>query len=416
MPNYIYMGHGADIVTNGNYDYRIVPHGCNYATIAKTGLSSKLESVMNLIKINLSRVNRPYLDDPVLHYNKISMLAAGYNTDASHPILSLNDLHLKTEGEEFINNSCDFIFIFGSGHEKYLYKSGLYDMSNAMTSYLPTYKHNADHTHFNFNHTNQHKIRIDTRVGIDFQTVKFIYKDSVFPTSKAIVKEIKRVMSIPSRPSSAPSKTSKSSVVRRTKSASKSKKSYNHIDSVIIPYTTFVAAVTKVVNGETGFSLMEKFPGNHYNFVCRDLSTHMPSERMLIHRAHSNNRANINRNRAEYIGHKRANPILNFRSFLERFMTNDTRMKFGRTRLNVSYTFLFDHLIYLLNSYLISATRKPQLVITIDNFIVDLNAEIESGRFTIREVPAEIMGKLTGIVKDEPPLVDGEPFIFHKLV
>jgi hypothetical protein len=203
--------------------------------------------------------------------------------------------------------------------------------------------------------------------------------------------------------------------LRRTKSASKSKKSFNSDDSIIIPYATFVAAVKKVVDGNTGFSLMEKFPGNHYNFVCRTFMSDIAPDKMILRRAQSNNRANYTRNRSQYIGYKRANPILNFRLFLERFMTSDVRMKYGRARLNVSYTFLFTHLISILDTYLKSATRKSQLIITIDNFMVDLNTEIESGHFSIDEVPVEIMSKLTAIVEGEPPLVDGEPFTFHIL-
>ena len=429
MPNYIYMGHGDDIVLKDavtqerNYDLRTVPPGCVYVTIAKTGLNSSLVSVMNLIKINLSRETRPYLDDPVLHYNKLSMLAAGYDKTAADPVLSLNDLHLKREGEEFINNACDFVFSFDHGHLKYLYKSGLYDMSKTMTSYLPTYKHNNEHP--TFNHTIQHKFVIDTRVGIDFKTIKAIYKDSLFPTSKAIVKELKTVMGIRSRPpkraSSAPNRTSRSSA-SRTKSTSKSKKSYNNVeldldlDSTLIPYSTFVTAVKKIVKGETGFSLMEKFPGNHYNFVCRAISQHIEPEKMILRRAQSNNRANRNGNRAEYIGHKRANPILNFRSFLERFMTDDTRMTFGKTRLTISYKFLFEHLTSMLTSYLTSATPRYNLILTIDHFIEDLNRAIGSGEFTMKEVPDEVIRKLSEIIDGKPPLMNEEPYIFHRLV
>ena len=48
MPNYIYMGHGADIIEHGQYAKRLVPPHCNYLTIAKTGLTSHIISVMNL--------------------------------------------------------------------------------------------------------------------------------------------------------------------------------------------------------------------------------------------------------------------------------------------------------------------------------------------------------------------------------
>jgi hypothetical protein len=422
MPNYIYMGHGADIIKNGEYDKRLVPAGSNYLTIAKTGVSTKLESVMNLIKINLTPEGKTYLDDPELYYNKLSILVAGYDKAVADPILSLNDLHLTTSGEVFINNHCDFIFIFGSPHSpiKYLYKSGLYDMSKVMTSYLPIYKQNALSP--GFNHTFQHKIVVDTRVGIDFKTVKFIYKDSVFPTSKAIVKELKKVMGIGSRPSSAPTRsksTSKStSIGRRTRSASKNKNknfSFNSkLDSTLIPYPTFVAAVKKIVGKETGFSLMEQFRGNHYNFVCRTLSDHFPINRMLLHRAQSNERANRNRN--EYIAHKLANPILNFRLFLDEFLSDETRLKIGRVRTNRTYESNLAHILSIFDEYLIRKIRKSVLIITIDTFIDEVNKYIGAGFFTMKEVPVDIIHKLREIIEGEPPIIGSESYFFHTLI
>jgi hypothetical protein len=420
MPNYIYMGHGADIIKNGEYDKRLVPAGCNYLTIAKTGVSTKLESVMNLIKINLTPEGKTYLDDPELYYNKLSILVAGYDKPEVDPILSLNDLHLTTSGEVFINNHCDFIFSFGSALSpiKYLYKSGLYDMSKVMNSYLPIYKPGPLSP--GFNHTIQHKVVVDTRIGINFKTVKFIYKDSVFPTSKAIIKELKEVMGIGTRPSSAPtrSKSKSASIGRKTRSASKNKNknfSFNpKLDSTLIPYLTFVAAVKKIVGEETGFSLMEKFPGNHYNFVCRNLSNHFPINRMLLHRAQSNERANRNRN--EYIAHKLANPILNFRLFLDEFLSDETRMKIGRVRSNRTYESNLAHILSIFDEYLIRGVRKSVLIITIDTFIDELNKYIGAGFFSMKEVPMDIIRKLREIIEGEPPIVGEEPYAFHILI
>ncbi len=418
MPNYIYMGHGADIIKNGHYDKLLVPPHCNYLTVAKTGLTSHIISVMNLIKINLTPEGKTYLDNPELYYDKLSMLVAGYDKPIVDPILSLNDLHLTTTGEVFNNNSCDFIFSFDSGPIKYLYKSGLYNMSKVMKPYLPIYKHNA--THPKFNHDFQHKFVIDTRVGIDLHTIKSIYKDSVFPTSKKIVNELKKVMGLPSRPSSAPTRSLSTNSIRKTKSASpKSKKifSYNpNVDTIMIPYDLFVTTVKKIVDEETGFSLMNKFPGNHYNFVCRSLITDYPINQMLLHRSQSNNRANRKRNGSEYEERKLANPILNFRLFLEEFMSDQTRMKIGRTRKYINYETILINIMFMFDEYLKRGVRKSMLIITIDNFIDELNTYIEAGFFTINEVPLEIISKLNKIIDGEPPIIDGEPFIFHKLM
>jgi hypothetical protein len=438
MPNYIYMGHGADIITNGEYDKRLVPVGRNYLTIAKTGLTSRLESVMNLIKINLTPEGKTYLDDPETYYNKLSILVAGYDKAVADPVLSMNDLHLTTSGELFINNHCDFIFSFGSGPIKYLYKSGLYDMSKVMTSYLPIYKQNAFKP--GFNHEFQHKFVIDTRVGIDFKTIKSVYKDSVFPTSKEIIKELKNVMGLPSsapirqssaptrqssaptRQSSAPTRRSRpsatrSSSVNRLSFKSKRNSSFNgNLDSTVVPYALFVSSVKKIIDKDkdTGFSLMEKFPGNHYNFVCRTLTADYPINRMLLHRAQSNNRANRNRN--EYIAHKLANPILNFRLFLEEFLSDETRLTFGRVRSNRTYESNVSHAIFLFDEYLKKGIRKSALIITFDNFIDDLNTYIEAGFFTMNEIPYDIISRLRAIIGGEPPIVGGEPYFFHTLI
>jgi hypothetical protein len=290
-----------------------------------------------------------------------------------------------------------------------------------MTSYLPIYKQNALSP--GFNHTFQHKIVIDTRIGINFKTVKFIYKDSVFPTSKAIIKEIKEVMGIKSRASSAPTRTKSTSksIDHKTKSASKKNKNKNKnfsfnpkLDSTLIPYATFVAAVKKIVGKATGFSLMEQFRGNHYNFVCRTLSDHFPINRVLLHRAQSNERANRNRN--EYIAHKLANPILNFRLFLDEFLSDETRLKIGRVRTNRTYESNLVHILSIFDEYLIRGVRKSVLIITIDTFIDELNKYIGAGFFTMKEVTADIIRKLSEIIDGEPPIVGEEPYVFHRLL
>jgi len=432
MPNYIYMGHGADIVKNGHYDKRLVPANCNYLTIAKNGIPSHIQSVMNLIKINLTPEGKTYIDDPQLYYNKLSILVAGYDKSAADPVLSLNDLHLIPSGELFINNSCDFIFSFDPGPIKYLYKSGLYDMSKTMTSYLPVYKQNASQP--KFNHAFQHKFVIDTRVGIDFKTIKSVYKDSVFPTSKAIVKELKEVMGLTfmsltvmgltsRRHSSAPTRKlsrsrTKSRSLRKTLSFKSKSGSFDNLDlnldSTIVPYALFVSTVKKIVDGETGFSLMEQFPGNHYNFVCRNLTSAFPINQMLLHRAQSNNRANRNRN--EYISHKLANPILNFRLFLEEFLSDEARIKYGKIRVNRTYESNVSHTIFMFDEYLKRGVRKSALIITFDNFIDDLNEYIEAGFFTVNEIPTEIITRLREVLAGEPPIVGGEPYFFHTLL
>ena len=96
-------------------------------------------------------------------------------------------------------------------------------------------------------------------------------------------------------------------------------------------------------------------------------------------------------------------------------MSDDTRLKYGRIRTNRTYESNLAHILFIFDEYLQSKIRKSILIITIDNFIDELNKYIGAGFFSMKEVPAEIIRKLTSIIDGEPPIVGEEPFIFHKL-
>lgn len=399
MPSYIYMGHGNDNVIKGRYDYQTVPPSCNYLTISKTGSYNHLQSVMNLIEINLTYKGQIYIREPVKYYNQLSILASGYHKGYNN-VLSKNDLHLKREGQPFINNVCDFLFIFGEGRFKYLYKSGLYDMEKVIDTYLPLYKPTEL-----MNHDSQTNFKIDTLEGIDLQTIKLTYKDSIFPTSKAIIKEIKRVMKIPMRPSSAPSRTkskskfgSKSGLKTRTMSKNRSKTSFNfNMNTTKIPYEIFVSAVKTIVDNQTGFSLMKKYPGNHYNFVCRNYTNDIAANIVFLHRQQSNTLAN-QMPRENYNVHKMKRNQYNFEKFILSFFSSPNRSPLVR-RLHPT----MEHCLELLNSQLdIYLGGRFERDFTITDFIYELTESIGEDFFTVKEVPIQIMGKIKRILRSSP--------------
>ena len=386
MPNYIYMGHGYDkLIKNSethenDFDYQDVPSGCNYLTIIKTAMTGDLRSVLNLIKINSTEKGRQYLDDPILYYDELSTLVADYrNGNYPHPIFSLNDLHLKVEGDKFINNTCDFLFIFGNGPIKQLYKSGLYNMSTA---------YNID---LELPLEIQSKFDIDTREGIDFHTISLVYKHSVFPTAKDIISEIKRVLKNPTRSNKVTSKNS--AYVRSNKNKMLPNSNFN-LNYTKIPYDLFVSAVKTVVDDMTGFSLMKKYPGNHYNFVCRSYENplNMQLEKILLHRRESNNFANITRNRRTYLQHKTKNPILKFNLFVKEIMSNPTGSN-GASLKHLRIAELSDPNLDYINSvfelYINKEDRSKRNIKIIKNFIFKLNDHIHKGDFTMKELPNE---------------------------
>ena len=403
MPSYIYMGHGNDNVIEGRYDYQTVPPSCNYLTISKSGSCNYLQSAMNLIEINLTYKGHIYIREPVKYYNQLSILSSGYDKGYNH-ILSKNDLHLKREGQPFINNLCDFLFIFGEGPIKYLYKSGLYDMEKVIDTYLPLYKPSEF-----MNHDSQTNFKIDTLEGIDLQTIKLTYKDSIFPTSKAIIKEIKRVMKIPMRPSSAPSRSksmsksnsgSKSGL--RTRSMSKNRNrtrtSFNfNMTTTKIPYEIFVSAVKTIVDNQTGLSLMTKYPGNHYNFVCRNYTNDIAANIAILHRQKSNTLAN-QMPRENYIVHKTKRNQLNFENFIFSFFSSPNRTPLVR-RLHPT----MEHCIEVLNSHLdVYLEGRFERDYTITDFIYELTEYIGEDFFSIKEVPTKLMGKIKRILRSSP--------------
>jgi hypothetical protein len=396
MPSYIYMGHGNDNIIEGRYDYQTVPPRCNYLTISKSGSCNYLQSCMNLIKINLTYKGQIYIREPVKYYNQLSILASGYDKGYNN-ILSKNDLHLKREGQQFINNFCDFLFIFGEGRIKYLYKSGLYDMEKVTDTYLPLYKPSEF-----INHDIQTNFKIDTLEGIDLQTIKLTYKDSIFPTSKAIIKEIKRVMKIPMRPSSAPSRSksmSKSGSKSGLKTRSMSKNSFNfNMNTTKIPYEIFVAAVKTIVNNQMGLSLMKKYPGNHYNFVCRNYTTNdIAASIVFLHRQQSNAISN-EMPRKNYNVHKTKRNQTNFEKFIFSFFSSP-----NRTPLVRRFHPTMEHCLEVLNSHLdIYLEGRFVRDFTITDFIDDLTVSIGEDLFTVKEVPIEIMGKIKRILRSSP--------------
>ena len=401
MPSYIYMGHGNDNIIEGRLDYQTVPPRCNYLTISKSGSCNYLQSAMNLIEINLTYKGQIYIREPVKYYNQLSILSSGYDK-GYNTILSKNDLHLKREGQPFINNVCDFLFIFGEGQIKYLYKSGLYDLEKVIDTYLPLYKPSEL-----MNHEIQTNFKIDTLEGIDLQTIQLTYKDSIFPTSKAIIKEIKRVMKIPMRPSSAPSRSnsmsktmskssSKSGLKTRSMSKTRSRTSFN-MNTTKIPYEIFVSAVKTIVGNQTGLSLMTKYPGNHYNFVCRTFSNAIAPNIVFLHRQQSNTLAN-QMPRENYIVHRSKRNQSNFDNFIFSFFSSPKR-----TPLVRRFHPTMEHCIEVLNSHLdIYLEGRFERDFTITDFIDDLTESIGEDFFTVKEVPPELMGKIKRILRSSP--------------
>ena len=247
---FVYLGHGMDLLVRRKPDIRTVPEGCTYSTIAHTGLSSGLSSVLNLNYISVSHLD--LLMEPEKNYSKLSRLFTGeLNSDnyKHKNVLSDGDYHLKIAGEHYTNNHCSFFFEFGFDRDNTIvtmYRSGLYNVETPLTP-LPRLQNESYMTP-------SYYFVIDTKIGVDIDLIPLIYKDSLFPTSDEIIREIKKTN-----------------------------------DNQVIPYDLFSRSVYNITKSVNSADLMEKFPGNHYNFPCRDFANDNHSFNNSLYRKESIN-------------------------------------------------------------------------------------------------------------------------------
>ena len=232
LKTYIYLGHGTDIVLKKGPAMRTVPDGCTLSTIAESGMAASLSSVFNLCMI--SQKDPEMITNPLSHLNELNRKFSGrnYNTYSHKTRLMEGQYHLKVAGKPFVDKYCDFLFHFNIGNTTAIFRSGLYDISK-VTKPLPVLTAGDIYDASSYN--------INIEEGITKDVILAVYYESIYPTSDDILANI--------------SKT--------------------HDIEKIIPYAVFVRAVSDVVVDDV-HGIMEKMRGNHYFFLCRGYTDHLP--------------------------------------------------------------------------------------------------------------------------------------------
>lgn len=233
MESYIYLGHGNEILRDGDYAMRTVPDNCTLSTIAESGLGSDLRSILNLCTV--SQQHPEMLTNPLAHLNELNRKFSGreHRDSFQHKKRLLEgQFHLKVAGKPFVNKYCNFLFEFKLDDTTVaLFRSGLY--TSKVTKPLPVLSAGKVFDTSSFN--------INIEEGITKDVIAAVYYESIYPTTEAILEHI--------------SKT--------------------HDIEKMIPYKVFVRAVRKVVVDDL-YDIMYELPGNHYFFLCKIYPKDLP--------------------------------------------------------------------------------------------------------------------------------------------
>jgi len=266
-PTYVYLGHGFEFSHKPDKE---VPPGCTLSTITESSMGANIESV--LLLCSLARTNKEMVTQPEKYYRELFDLYKGsqYNNTFQHKrALMEGELHLNKAGDKYQNKSSTFILDFHNKKGKgiiSLFRSGLYDLSTPGLE-LPRIDGGEIFD----------KSSIDIKQsGLTVGNIRDLYKGCVFPNIDDILENVKKDLNT----------------------------MYRHrqpdlmvdtlTDDMLIPFRIFQYAMSTSANMNVD-QLMEKFPGNHYFFICRnpreDLEFAQPYENVLQHRQLSKNRA-----------------------------------------------------------------------------------------------------------------------------
>jgi hypothetical protein len=225
VKSYIYLGHGADVSLVNN---KSVPKGSTLSTIAEAGIAADLAASLNLC--NITYEHKDLLQDPVKNKRVLRDMFLGKNTQTGYKEeLSRGRYHFKNEDSLYKDKFCDFFFKFGEEDNIAMFRSGFYEIIDGLE--LPRLIEGSLFDSASINVPKDGYVRRED--------IERIYAGSLYPTAQQIIQELE---------------------------------SYDPI-----PFSIFQQAVRKVAIWNVS-QLMDKYPGNHYYFVCRSPLTELSEE------------------------------------------------------------------------------------------------------------------------------------------
>jgi len=252
---YIYLGHGGE---NTFLNDQIVPDNCTLSTIAESGLPGNLEST--LLLSSLSTTHHDMITNPVKNYSKLFHLFkdSEQKTGIHHQYLKEGEFHVKLPKEHYKNKRSDFLFKYSKGKQIILFRSGLY---NIATPGLNLPRLEGDDLY------DQASITMPSNGRLTISNIRELYRGCVYPYIDDILENI-----------------SKNSLAKGIDITD---------DTATLTYMTLLSSVNAVVKNMDVAQLMERFPGNHYFFVCRTQKQFFkhPYTNVLEQRKLSTNRA-----------------------------------------------------------------------------------------------------------------------------
>ena len=340
IPTYIYMGHGADLLmpkyndettwvaTNENE----VPSNCTYSTISESGDPANLGMMLHLNSLVINPEYKAMLLNPKDHYDGLSILTTGQ--EGRDPLLHRGVFHFKKEKDKYINRNCDFVLSFpdpiNGGH--IIFRSGLYNIANPIMRPLPFDPGNKYHIY-------------DEEIHRDF--IAEIYKDSIFPTAIDVINECNKLSGIEG----------------------------------VIRYDMFKLAVSNLVSSFNQSELFTRFPGNHFNFSCRNYDRTHPirAENKQLARQLSAN-----------IAAAKPRPRFN-RLVEERHAVGDDRLM-AKFRTNYDMGGLFC-------KFSLKDEISPAQIVLINKMMGYINDDIKSGTLHRLDIPQSILKCIDILIK-----------------
>ena len=250
VPNeniYFYLGHGGSVTkNNGKLKVERVPENCIYITQTVCGVVNYMEDA--IFRAFCNKKNEDLWRDPVNNIKQINALFG-----------SLPGVHIHYPKCTFIDTSFHPCSDNGSDGLHMIDYSGLIPLSKAQTV---SFRNSPSH----FRTYTQNSVEEGTIQGIPESTVREMYRYAVYPELN--IKEQRGLRYTPPKVGSL----------------------YLSSENGIIPFQSLIQGSKALSNSVTVFDLMKRYPGIHFNFLCRSLKVSQNPEhrrQMTLRRRHS---------------------------------------------------------------------------------------------------------------------------------
>jgi hypothetical protein len=284
MPNYIYIGHAIDVTSMNETTkkYKLVrkhvPPNCNYINASESSECTFISITALLIKMAQNHKISKYLNNPKRYELKISLHILGFlNGEFTKEYAKTNTengIRIHEAGNLYVASRPQFWFELSNNR---YYKVGLYDSTYDFLKY----SNKKIYPHVTYDDKDKDNttipIFINTEKHFSVQFIQDIFEGSLYPTFEDIIQRVHKHYKLP---------------FTRIELVDPKLLITEKLIKHILIYELF--------NETTVHDLMIRFPGNHYNCLCRSYhGNHTVNNLESEKEASANRVAHINNNTFE---------------------------------------------------------------------------------------------------------------------